>query len=199
MTDVLLKQNDGRWGQHVLGRRMSSAGRTFTIGGQGCLLTCLSMAVASLKQIVPVPPDQLNDMLVTKGCFDGPLLYVEHAAREMGAKAPNSERVRATTANTELVADAIKRCFDDRKIAILHVDHDDGARGGDVFGDHFVVAFRRNGQTIVCGDPATATIVDIDATTVRGHTRWPKFDAKTGKAAMIDKNYTVVGVIPISL
>lgn len=186
----LLKQGDKHWRDHRLGV-VASNGSMRTLGQAGCLLASLEMLRAFLKKESCLGLDLVNDALVTKGCFDGPLLFVEKAAFNMGIKALAGERYRGTIKTTLEASEILRQTFVDGKLAILHVDHDGTSQSGDLYGDHFIACFAKIGDRYICGDPATGELVDIDPEGVTGTSLW--------QANHIEKHYTVVGVIPVSL
>ena len=192
----------------------SSDGRKYTIGGAGCLLTCFTMIVNFLlgtKYTVA----EMNKILVDAGCFSGPLIILEKAAAHMGLKALDSERSRSTTADRDasIMARAIRIIFGQGRLCILHVDLNHNKPGGDVYGDHFVVAFELVpgnpafdvGDVVKCADPAPGKVFEIDVASGLGDSTWVPAhtmkDPATGKTVSVPavvEHMTVVGVIPIS-
>lgn len=185
-----------RQGLASRGKRLGLPGATgleYTIRRAGCMLASLNMLYAFLKERDCMTMDAINDLMVSHGCFDGPLLFFERGAGVLGLKAPAGERYRGTLKTTLEVAEIARQVFLDGKIACFHVDHDGKSQTGDIYGDHFIAAFAKIGDRYLCGDPATGKLVDIAIEGMSGTSLWQTDDG------VIEKQYTVVGVIPVSL
>ncbi len=187
----LLKQGAKSWGEKRLGV-VASNGQMRTLSQAGCLLASLEMLRAFLKKEECLRLDLVNEALIAKECFDGPLLYVEKAADAMGIQALAAERYRGTVKTTLVASEMLRQAFADGKLAILHVDHDGTSQRGDLYGDHFIACFAKIGDRYLCGDPAPGALIDIDVGGT-GTSQW-----QTSKG-VVEKQYTIVGVIPVSL
>lgn len=185
-----------RQGLASRGKRLGlpqSNGNEITIRRSGCMLASLNMLYAFLKGRECMTMDAINDLMVSRGCFEGPLLFFEKAAAVLGCNAPAGERYRGTLRTTLEVAEIARQVFLDGKIACFHVDHDGKSQTGDIYGDHFIAAFAKIGDRYLCGDPATGKLVDIAIEGMSGTSLWQTDEG------VVEKQYTVVGVIPISL
>lgn len=175
-----LYQADNRWSQITLGAGPS------TIGRGGCLLTCLSMAARILGTRPSLIPPHANKAFQDASVYDGDRLRIHDAAPVLGLLAPLSERVASSPGDAH-IKDAIRDAFGADGLAILHVDYDGNKPGGDVGGDHFILAVEKQPSAIICYDPAVGR-VSLSWPLLEGLAVWSKTDRRL---------YCVVGVRPI--
>lgn len=176
----VLYQADSRWSQLRLGDGPS------TIGKAGCLLTCLTMAARILGTRPALIPPHANKAFQDAAVYDGDRLRVHDAAPVLGLLAPLSERVVGQPGDPHL-KDALRDAFGQDGLAILHVDYDGTKPGGDVSGDHFILAAGWNPSTVLCNDPAVGRM-SLSWPLLEGLAVWGKTDRRL---------YCVVGVRPI--
>lgn len=192
-TFACLKQNAIMWGRSPL-LRPRSDGKVYTIGEAGCLLTCLTMCANYLLGKSLTPP-VVNQICMDANACSGPLVVVESLAKALGLRALEKERLRAM-AGHPLVPTNIRAVFNTNKICILHVDLNADELHGDRYGDHFVVALQRDGDELVCADPAPGWVCRVNQATGEGMSVWAV--DREGTPALV-KHYRVVGVIPVSV
>ena len=176
----VLYQADSRWSQIALGSGPS------TIGRGGCLLVCLTMAARRLQTRPALIPPHANKQFQDAAVYDGDRLRIHDAAPVLGLLAPLSERVTGQPGSTQ-IKDAVRDAFGADGLAILHVDYDGDKPGGDVEGDHFILAVEMLPSSIVCHDPAVGRVV-LSWPMLEGLAVWGKTDRRL---------YCVVGVRPI--
>lgn len=185
----MLRQNDPRWGARPIGASK------VTIGRAGCLLTDLAMA-KNLYEIASVPPKvitpiEADAICVSANAYQGALLLVERAAKALGMRAPESERLRCKKGDPRVPA-LVREVLLKGGFAVVHVDHDSTLPDGDPEGDHFVLAFRLvkpdvGPEHFECADPAPGRTVWLDTKDCMGTCMW-------GSTL---KTYRAVGVIPL--
>ena len=176
----LLYQADSRWSTILLGAGPS------TIGRGGCLLCCLTMAARRLQTRPALIPPHANKQFQDAAVYDGDRLRIHDAAPVLGLLAPLSERVMGRPGDPH-IKDAIRDAFGADGLAVLHVDYDGEKPGGDVDGDHFVLAVELTPTSVVCLDPAVGRVT-LSWPVLEGVAVWGKVDRRA---------YCVVGVRPI--
>lgn len=162
-----LYQADSRWKATVLGHGPS------TIGRAGCLLTCLTICARELGWRPALLPTHTNEMLLKADAFIADGIVIDKAAPAIGL----STRP-ALAGPPHIMADELARILDASQLAILHVDHD-ADRGGDVEGDHFIVATALVGDRVQCLDPAVGKVaIAFPALESIGEVVWGKTDRR---------------------
>ncbi len=131
----LLSQHDPRWNNQILGYNTPNS--IYTIGGFGCLITCLAM-------IAGTDPLTLNNQLKNIGgyqAFGG--FYIWGKINQLYNI--NESQVQKTS-DIERVKNEIRA----GKICILQVDYNPRTVAWDM---HFVIAHKLNGEKLVIIDP----------------------------------------------
>lgn len=146
-----LYQSDRHWASLTLGEGPA------TIGRGGCLLLCLTMAARILGTRPSILPVHANLEFLDVNAFHGDALVIHLAAPTLGLDAPLKERVKAPP-GSGVLRDATEDALFSGSLAILHVDHDGDRPGGDVDGDHFILAHRIEGNRLLCMDPAVGRV-----------------------------------------
>ena len=175
-----LYQADSRWSTITLGAGPS------TIGRAGCLLVCLVMAARRLQTRPALIPPHANKAFQDAAVYDGDRLRVHDAAPVLGLVAPLSERVTGNPGSAQ-IKDTVRDAFGADGLAILHVDYDGDKPGGDIDGDHFILAVEMTPSSVVCLDPAVGRVV-LSWPMLEGLAVWGKTDRRL---------YCVVGARPI--
>ena len=197
---VSLVQSHPEWTADVLGHGKE----TDTLGRYGCAVTSLAILANAFGVTKKATPKTMNNFLKkTPGAFvdgtgtkAGVLLSFETAAKAIGLKAANGERVRAAIGDVRL-APLARKVLEGGGLCVFHVDHNKDVPGGDPRGDHFIAAGEHvlasvaNGvatpSAFRCVDPTTGASILIDENTMRGKSMWK------GK----EKTFNVVSVIPV--
>lgn len=174
----VLQQNDKRWGATPLGRSSE-----FNIGGAGCMLTSLTMAVnAFTKDTLTPDVAQAAALSISAGSFDGPNLVLQTAADALGISAPESERLH-DGAPLASMRQRLKDTLAKKGMAVVHVAKDFSATG-----EHFILVYKTKGGNFIAADPAPGSDdVELDAETLTGSSDW-------GYKVY---EYRVVGVAPV--
>jgi hypothetical protein len=179
----VLWQGSSAWGHVLLGRSTKT-----TISSGGCLLTCFTMALNSLRA-KHLTPDVVNRMLVDAGdivgpvtgrgpVFDGAMMVSDRAAVALGLQYFGRVVSRAAADLRPTVDEAFAR----NGLAILNVDH-----SGDGRPDHFALLVARDAGGYTAADPAPAELVRLDLG-FRGRVDWNG----------VEKTYTPAGVFGLA-
>lgn len=169
-------QGASPWGKQKLGNGDS------TIGGAGCVLTCLCEAARLFKTRPLLTPDEANEKLLgVEGAFLGSNLVLAKAAPAFGLECPEAGWVQAQPGHPSL-KDAFDHGLVDGVAAFVRVDMD-----GDGQGDHTILAVGRRDNAIDCIDPALAQHVLLSWPSLEVGVRWGKRDVM----------YRVVGFRPV--
>src|SRR5574337_675712 len=173
---MTLWQNAKPWGSQKLGNGSS------TIGGAGCVLTCLCEAARLFGTKPLLTPDEANeDLKDVDGAFLGSELVLAKAAPVYGLECPTGGWVQAEPGHQSL-KDAFEQHLVDGVAAFVRVDID-----GDGKGDHTILAVGRRDGAIDCLDPALAQHVYLSWPSLEVGVRWGKRDL----------TYRVVGFRPV--
>jgi hypothetical protein len=156
-------QGDPRWHQILLDDNNPRS----RIGRVGCALTCIAEAGRRLAGR-DIDPGALALLAKTEKTLIGQLVVWMTTGRLVGVdcRAVSPEWVRHSRDHGQLrvsTAHALRA-----GMAILHVDHsaledEDGWQG-----DHYVLALRTEGDTVVCADPAGGKLIGLDALKLEG-------------------------------
>lgn len=143
----LYKQNDraagGNWGRTTLGKER-------TIGGRGCAMTSMAMAVSKLSGQT-VTPQVLDAYLDAHGGYKGDALVWSKA----GQAVQPSLQVKK---HNQWDLAAIDTSLAEGRPVVLAVDYKPGASGGSLGTDHWVCLTRRDSadpSLYYANDPAT--------------------------------------------
>ena len=173
-------QGDPGWGHDQLGEGTSS------MGGGGCLVTSLTMlAMYFGTKNTSLTPGQANiDMRKASAFIEGKSDLVMHrGAAVLGLEAPAEDRLKSywgDPALKKLLLDTIAL----GDAAIIHVSTDGDPKDG---GEHFIAAFKIEGDCIVCADPALGRPVFIPLSTMSLKVMWRDKE----------KLYQIVSVAPV--
>ena len=161
----VLRQADPRWAKKKLGTSTTS------IAAAGCLATCYAQALRSLGVDAEATPSEVVDVgNATKGAFLRASIVQPVLAKALGIAA--SDPVAAVQGAQAVRAHIVAGLADG--VVILHVDHDSDRAGGDIDGDHFVLAIGIADDLITYCDPATGGLGSLDLRTMSGMAAWGK-------------------------
>jgi len=167
----VLSQSDPRWGDDRTGGNVRK--RT---GGKNRAIGCLATAWAQVLRDDGVDPEAtptsiaLATLDLTPPAGVGSLMVQPVFARHWGYDA--EELIRGETQGAKLMRDMLALALQEGHSAILHVDHDASAPGGDEEADHFVKARRIVGADVVYADPATGDEGALQMRTLTGTALW---------------------------
>lgn len=161
-----------------------------TIGRAGCLLVCLTEAIRLLANRSQLLPTTVNDTAIAAEAYVGSLIVLDKAARAYGLTADARDKVELplSVGNRQPLIDGIKRALG-AGLGIIHIDHDSETPGGDVDGDHFILATCVDALGVVCLDPALAKETRLLLPTLTADVKW----------GAVPKHYKALCVRPIKL
>jgi hypothetical protein len=171
-----LVQNSSAWGRMRLGNGGS------TIGGGGCLLTALTMAVNALKGLSMTPP-QVNDIGVAAGAFGTNSSEMNPAILAQALGLTIVERIRNDPTNVAGMVRVVDEALAADGLAVVHVDYTDDTRG-----DHFVLVNGKTGSGYTAVDPVSAKTITLDGG-LRGPSKW----------GSVTKNYVPAGAFSLAV
>ena len=159
----ILKQGDLRWAKKKLGKT------TTTIGAAGCLATCYAQALRALGVDSSATPSEIVDVgNDTPGVFLRASIVQPVLAKALRLKAGDPV---ASVQGAQALRAAIVTGLKDG-VVVLHVDHDMHRAGGDIDGDHFVLALSVADELITYADPATGKLGTLDLRMLSGVADW---------------------------
>ena len=167
----VLAQWDDRWGNDRTGGNVGKRS-----GGKNRAIGCLATAWAQILRDDGVDAEATPTSIalatkdLTPPAWAGALMVQPVLARHFGYDA--EEIIRGETQGSKLMRDMLALALQEGHTAILHVDHDASAPGGDEEADHFVKARRIDGDAVIYADPATGDEGPLKLRTLTGTTRW---------------------------
>ena len=159
----VLRQADPRWAKKKLGTSTTS------VAAAGCLATCYAQALRFLGIDDKATPSEVVDVgNATPGAFLRASIVQPVLSKALGIKAsdPVASVQGAQAVRAHIVAGLA------HGVVILHVDHDSHRAGGDIDGDHFVLAIGMSDDAITYCDPATGGLGTLDLRTMSGMASW---------------------------
>lgn len=184
---VPLNQGDGRWSHTPLGKSSE-----FTLGGAGCMVTSMTMAVNALTHDTLTPDiAQAAALGYDSNSFSGAGLNLPIAADALDCYAPESERLHDYQhASLDALRSRLDSALGKRGGALAHITKDSPSPptappNFQSDGQHFILIYKRSGADYLAADPATGTVIKINRQTLQG--RNPGWN----------KSYLVLGVAPI--
>jgi hypothetical protein len=171
-----LVQNSDAWGRMRLGTGGS------TIGGGGCLLTALTMAVNALKGLSMTPP-QVNDVGVAAGAFGSNSSEMNPAVLAQALGLHIVERIRNEPTHVPDMIRVVDEALAAGGLAVVHVDYTEDARG-----DHFVLVNGKTGSGYTAVDPVSGKTISLNDG-LRGPSKW----------GSTTKNYVPVGAFSLAV
>jgi hypothetical protein len=162
----VLRQADPRWGKKKLGTSTTS------IAAAGCLATCYAQALRFLGVDDDATPASVVEVgNATRGAFLRASIVQPVLSKALGLKAsdPVASVQGAQAVRAHIVAGLDRSA---PGVVILHVDHDSDRAGGDIDGDHFVLAIDISNDSIHYCDPATGALGSLDLRTMSGMAAW---------------------------
>lgn len=183
----VLKQADPRWAKKKLGTSTTS------IAAAGCLATCYAQALRVLGIDEKATPAEVVDVgNATPGSFLRASIVQPVLSKALGIKAsdPVASVQGAQAVRAHIVAGLA------HGVVILHVDHDSHRAGGDIDGDHFVLAIGMSdatgegwAQSITYCDPATGGLGTLDLRTMSGMASWGsplrRYEVRSARALVV--------------
>lgn len=159
----VLRQADPRWAKKKLGTSTTS------IAAAGCLATCYAQALRFLSIDDEATPSEVVDVgNATPGAFLRASIVQPVLSKALGLKASDPvASVQGAQAVRAAIVEGLKH-----GVVILHVDHDSDRAGGDIDGDHFVLAVHVDDDVIVYTDPATGDRGTLGLRTMSGVAGW---------------------------
>lgn len=159
----VLRQADPRWAKKKLGTSTTS------VAAAGCLATCYAQALRFLGIDEKATPSEVVDVgNATPGAFLRASIVQPVLSKALGIKA--SDPVAAVQGAQAVRAHIVAGLA--HGVVILHVDHDSHRAGGDIDGDHFVLAIGMSDDAITYCDPATGGLGTLDLRTMSGMASW---------------------------
>ena len=156
-------QGDPRWHRVLIDDKNPRS----HLGRAGCAAVCVPEAA---RRIIgsDVDPGAFVALAKADGAFRGSLIVWAQAGRLVGVdcRAVSPEWIRHSR-DVHAMRVGLARALRSG-LAILHVDHsaledEDGWQG-----DHYVLALRTEGDTVVCADPAGGKLIGLDALKLEG-------------------------------
>ncbi len=175
-------QGNPEYGQDQLGDGDS------TMSKGGCLASAMRAAAIYLGTRKPTEgPGQANKDYRKGKAFIGSDLVMHKAAEIDGLSCPQNTRLKMKEGATfEQLQALLEATLKDGDVAIVHVSTDWNLGNG---GEHFILAYKAEGDNILTADSALATSVTLPRKTLEKKVSW---NAKT-------KLYQVVSVAPVSV
>lgn len=172
-------QGAGEYGRDLVGDGTSS------MAAAGCLVSSLDMIGIYLGAIdATVNPGEANRrMKKIPGAFSGSNLVMHLGARALGLEAPASERIKSAFGDPRLKKLLIST-LEAGDCAVVHVSTDGDPKDG---GEHFIAAYRIEGDDVVCADSALGAPVHIPLATLEKRVMWRNKE----------KIYQIVSVAPV--
>lgn len=152
----IFAQNDDRWSSQQLGKGSR------TIGGAGCLLTCLTMIARSNTDQKELTPDQANSKIrAQKNGFTGSGLNVLTAASILGIDKAFEREV--CDDNEDMLR--IKAMVRQDRPVVIGIDYKEGQSSAIAATDHFVVilGMSKDARHFLIADPAGGKLRVIPA------------------------------------
>lgn len=176
----VLKQADPRWAKKKLGTSTTS------IAAAGCLATCYAQALRVLGIDEKATPAEVVDVgNATPGAFLRASIVQPVLSKALGIKAsdPVASVQGAQAVRAHIIAGLA------HGVVILHVDHDSHRAGGDIDGDHFVLAIGMSDDAITYCDPATGGLGTLDLRTMSGMASWGsplrRYEVRSARALVV--------------
>jgi len=167
----VLRQSDGRWAKRLLGRSSST-----TIGSSGCTVTAVAQALRVLGVRAGATPLDVQAHGVNR-----PGVWAEGAAGAVVSELARAQRLTVGedtgaghVAPVQPLRALILSCLDSGGVALVCVDHDHNAPGGDDIGDHWVLAIGADADSLWVADPATGEVETLQLRTLTGPVLWGK-------------------------
>lgn len=176
----VLKQSDPRWAKVKLGTSTTS------VAAAGCLATCYAQALRVLRIDDDATPDEVVAVgKATPGAFLRASIVQPVLSKALGIKA--SDPVAAVQGAQAVRAHIVAGLA--HGVVILHVDHDSHRAGGDIDGDHFVLAIGMSDDAITYCDPATGGLGTLDLRTMSGMASWGsplrRYEVRSARALVV--------------
>jgi hypothetical protein len=143
---TLLRQTDPRWKDKLLGFSKSA-----TIGGQGCLLTAMTMMHNAAYGSGLTPAAANNLIVQAKGFLAGSADIIHSTAAKALRFITDEKKVLKGASHSSLAAFAAA-ALAQKGFAIVHVTHD-----ADAAGDHFIVVTKKLPNGFEALDPGFGT------------------------------------------
>lgn len=162
-----LRQGAPQWRQTLVGLGNDTFHRS------GCLVVALTqiarhLGVADRDYL----PTDLNNDGKARGAFYGSGAIIPSLALCAGLQSPSAMRVNAE-AGAKAMTDCLLATLEAGWCALVQVDHDSSKPGGDEAGDHWIAALASRAGEVICADPATGRVVQLDPVMLRGLAEWP--------------------------
>lgn len=164
-----LRQGAPQWRQTLVGLGNDTFHRS------GCLVVALTQIARHMGVVDPTfSPLDLNDDGKARGAFHGSRAIIPGLALCANLQAPAAMRVDAKTgASSKALTDCLLATLEAGWCALVQVDHDSSKPGGDEAGDHWIAALASRAGEVICADPATGRVVQLDPVMLRGLSEWP--------------------------
>lgn len=158
-----LRQGAPQWRKRTVGLGTS------TFWNAGCLVVALTQIARHMGTVDRgYLPTDLNDDGKARGAFHGSGAIVPSLALCAGLQAPSAMRVNAE-AGSKAMTDCLLATLDAGWCALIQVDHNSDEPGG----LHWIAALASRAGEVICADPATGRVVQLDPVMLRGLAEWP--------------------------
>jgi hypothetical protein len=174
-------QGDARYGKDQLGDGPS------TVSRGGCLVHAIRSAAIYYGTRLPTEHPGMANVDYLKGhAFSGDNLAMHKAAAIDKLVCPQETRLSSIIPGDPKLKALLEATFAAGKLAVIHVSDDWNIGNG---GEHFILAFKVEGDNILCADSALGTSVPIPRKTLQKEVMWKN----------VKKLYQIVSVAPIWL